>query len=43
MNGEEGSTASTATLRPLSRTSRTTALVVVDLPTPEPVNPMTWA
>ena len=41
VNGEVGSTASTATLRPAARNAPTSALVTVDLPTPgDPVRPM---
>src|SRR3954447_16749625 len=42
-NGDDGSTASTPTRLPLARSSLTSALVDVDLPTPgEPLMPMTW-
>jgi len=40
-NGEDGSTASTATERCASRSAAISAAVMVDLPTPgEPVRPM---
>src|SRR5262249_38299691 len=43
-NGEDGSTASTPTRLPCERSARTSAEVVVDLPTPgAPVSPTTWA
>ena len=42
--GDEGSTAMTATFSPFARRARTSASVVVDLPTPgAPVMPTTWA
>ena len=42
MNGEEGSTASTAMRLPRARNAWTSALVTVDLPTPgAPVRPIT--
>ncbi len=43
-NGDDGSTASTPTRRPVARTTRTSSDVVVDLPTPGgPVRPTTCA
>ena len=43
-NGEDGSTASTPTRLPALRSSPTSAVVEVDLPTPgEPVMPTIWA
>ena len=43
-NGDEGSTASTPTRLPSARSARTSAAVVVDLPTPgDPVSPRTCA
>ena len=42
MNGDDGSTASTAVLAPRARNARTSALVTVDLPAPgAPVRPIT--